>query len=119
MAIFHCQACAYGVTCLADSPVTLICFIGVIRHDHSPPEELQPGWFTELLLSLGFLSGKLTASSPGIVGNKRVSKIGRLPGDAVAGHELAQQTGIAFARQLELKPNPHRSTVGRVWSCAP
>ena len=73
-AIFHCQACAYRVTCLTDSPVTLICFIGVIRHDHSAPEELQPGWFTELLLSLGISLGKVAASSPGIVGNKRLSK---------------------------------------------
>jgi hypothetical protein len=99
-AISHCQTCAYSVTCLTDSPGTLICFIGVIRHYHLAPEKLQPGWFTELLLSLGSLSGKVAASSPRIVGSKRLSKV-------------EQQTGIALAGRLGLKPNPHELRVGR------
>jgi hypothetical protein len=38
------------------------------------------GWFTELLLLFGSLSGKVAASSPGFVASKRVSEIGRVPG---------------------------------------
>ena len=77
-AIFHCQAYAYSVTCLTDSPGTLICFIGVSRQYHLLPESFNRGWFTELLLLFGSLSGKVAASSPRFVGSKRMSEIGRV-----------------------------------------
>ena len=66
-AIFHCQAYAYSVTCLTDSPGTLICFIGVSRQYHLLPESFNRGWFTELLLLFGSLSGKVAASSPDLL----------------------------------------------------
>ena len=132
-AIFHCQACAYRVTCLTDSPGTLICFIGVIRHYHSAPGKLQPGWFTELLLSLGIslvrsphhhlellvVSVCPKSETAGFLKEcRRVGLIGQCRRSNRA-MKLEQRKGIALAGRLGLKPNPHESRVGRVWSCAP